>query len=409
MPAPSRLVRSFAVVLCAAPLRAQDAAPPPPPRDPRVGDLEQRVADLEDLLFAGAAEDPGGHGLTASYGDVRATFQVFGDVGWTYRNPAQANRGNDAFGFGFVDFFATAQIGDHFQVLSETALGAREGESHFDQERLWGQWTVSDAFYAKLGVEHSPLARWNRRYHHGAWLEPTITRPLLAGWEGSADGILPLHNTGLELGGSTSCGAGRIEWFAGVHNGRGYDPAEKQRFSDKDDEKAFTAGASFAPASGEGPRFGLAAQYDTIPANPASADPLLQETQRQLVGTVWIEDDLGPLTALLELGLIEDDPRAGGESFTHEAGYLQIGWPRGDWTPYARFDRRDMEQRDPFYKQVDRDLDKWQQVLGVRYDFAANAAIKLEVGFGEREMRDGLGNIVDDDFFFGALQLAWVL
>ena len=155
-----------------------------------------------DADEAAVAEGPGGEessqamGMTARYRDVLATFQLFGDVDFRYQNPEPPDRANTYFTLGSVDIFVSAQIGQRFHVLSETNIVPSGDVIRFDQERLSGTWSFSDWLYAKLGVDHSAISRWNRLYHHGRWLETSIDRPFLAKFEGD-DGILPLHNTGL--------------------------------------------------------------------------------------------------------------------------------------------------------------------------------------------------------------------
>ncbi len=52
-----------------------------------------------------------------------------------------------------------------------------------------------------LGRFHTPLSYWNTAYHHGVYLQPSITRPGIAEYE-DGGGILPMHTTGLLLDGS---------------------------------------------------------------------------------------------------------------------------------------------------------------------------------------------------------------
>ena len=67
-----------------------------------------------------------------------------------------------------------------------------------------------------------------------------------------------------------------------------------------------------------------------------------------------------------------------------------------------------MEQGDPYYEALDRDLDRYEFVIGVRQDITNNASLKLEVGFGDREARAASGDVADVSYFRIAVQLAWV-
>jgi hypothetical protein len=373
----------------------------------RNAELEQRMSELE-ADHGPDSDATESYGLTASYQDVRVTFQLFGDVGFGYQNPAPSDHGNSSFTFGTVDAFVTAQMGNHFQVLSESVLTGKDSEGHFEQERLWGAWTFDDRLYAKLGLEHSPISLWNSRYHHGTWLEPTIARPLLAGFEGSPSGFLPLHNSGLELGGSAYTGEGRFDYKLIVSNGRGDSPRDKQKVSDANDEKAVVVALALKP--GAGPlRFGLAGQMDDIPADSGSSVPALTDSIQELIGTAFVETRLGPVELMAEAAAMRNETDADGEQYDHFSAYVQLLLPIKRWSPYLRFDVKAMDEGDPFLAQEDRDLDQWRQILGVRNDFATNAAFKLEFSFGERDERDTGGSIDQETFVGAAIQVAWAI
>jgi hypothetical protein len=337
-------------------------------------------------------------------------FQLFGDTGMTYMNPEFTNRGHAFFFDGGIDLFFTARVGDNFRVLSETVfltlVGDASDTSKFDQERLWGAWQVSDLFQAKLGLEHSPISRWNSLYHHGRWLELTVARPLLANFE-AANGVLPMHDAGLELSGALEAGRTRISYFLFISNGRGPLITDVQEFSDKNDAKAFTLGMGFQPP-GPHPLFiGFVLRYDEIPPNPA--DPARVRSIGEFIGSSQVDYRGEMLQILSEVAWVQDDDKASGTTFDHIMAYLQAGFSLDDeWTPYVRFDVLDMDRGDPYYAAANRDMDVWEIVLGVRFDFIDNAAVKLETGFGDRESRDGGGVVSTHRYIRIGLQLAFV-
>jgi len=379
-------------------------------------ELQEQNAELETRLTAVEESDSSGsdaseqYGMVATYQDVRATFQIFGDVGLKYRNPESANKGHTSSTFGTVDVFMTAQMGEHFQVLSETVLTGSDSEGHFAQERLWGAWTVDDRLYAKLGLEHSPISLWNSRYHHGAWLEPTIQRPLMANYEGSSDGFLPLHNQGVELGGKSQVGEGALNYKLIFSNGRGNTPKEKQKVSDANDEKALVLALSVAPGLGD-LHFGVAADLDDIPANTAAGGPTgpLSQGAEERVFTAFIETSAGPLKLLTEAATMTNEINANNSSYDHWSGYFQVLWPLEDWTPYVRYDLKNMTEGDPYLALADKDLDQWRATAGSRNDFATNAAFKIEVSVGERDERAAGGAITLRQYVSAAFQLAWAI
>ena len=67
-----------------------------------------------------------------------------------------------------------------------------------------------------------------------------------------------------------------------------------------------------------------------------------------------------------------------------------------------------MDEGDPYFEPLDRDLDRWDQRFGLRYDFTGNAAIKLEAGFGQAERRRDNGDITTGSVVLAAIQVSWV-
>jgi hypothetical protein len=386
-------------------------------------ELKQRVSNLEaskaqdekaqqeaiahDLK---EAEDGLGLNMVVKRRNVWGIFQLFGDTGFNYLSPELPNRGTTYFFDGSVDLFFTARVGDHFQVLSETvfiaAIGSTSDTSKWDQERLWGAWQFSDLVQIKFGIEHGPISRWNNLYHHGRWLELTITRPFLARFEGDG-GVVPMHEAGIEFLGSFEKGNWRISYVVFLSNGRGPQVTDVEEFSDHNDGKGITGGFGFEPLGGHPLFLGIFTRWDEIPPNPS--DPARIHSIGQFIAVFQADYRGERIQVLSEVGWITDDDRTNSTDYDHVTGYFQVGYGLTDeWTPYFRFDIRDMETGDAYYSPVNRDLDIWEIVTGVRFDFLDNAAIKLEIGFGERQQRDSGGAVSDQGYIRVGFQLAFV-
>lgn len=373
------------------------------------GDLVLRLSELEsgnEIQDDGAEDaedyedqDDGGNGLYFRAGDVDGTFLIFGDVGLSYENPEVG--GNSEFAMGALTILGNVNLGDNFRVLSETVIETNK----IGQERLWGQYIVNDALYFKLGTEHSPIARWNYEFHHGAWLETTITRPIVDRFEGDG-GILPMHRTGLETGGTLFTGGGSLQYFATLSNGRGTTPKDKQRDGDANDSKAIDVGLSYSPAGSPRMHFGGALTFDEIPADAASSHPDRSRDMTEWVATGNFSSGLGALFLRSEYAFILHEGRTTGRDYTHNAGFLQLELHGEQWTPYARAGYRNMQEGDPFYAPLDRDLDEWRQTLGLRNDFHTNVALKFEVSYGRRDERSGT-DISGEGVATAGIQLAW--
>ena len=92
-----------------------------------------------------------------------------------------------------VDFFYTAEFNDT-RLLAEFYVDHEERE----MERLAAGWALSNDTRLWLGRYHTALDQWNRKHHHGAYLQTTIYRPGIIEFEDDG-GAIPAHATGLSL------------------------------------------------------------------------------------------------------------------------------------------------------------------------------------------------------------------
>ena len=97
------------------------------------------------------------------------------------------------------DLFVDADImysylnGD-FRFLAEYVLSTEESEL----ERFMLGWQADEDTMGWLGRFHSPSRYWNTAYHHGQYLQTSVTRPLVEKFEDEG-GVLPTHVTGVML------------------------------------------------------------------------------------------------------------------------------------------------------------------------------------------------------------------
>jgi hypothetical protein len=80
---------------------------------------------------------------------------------------------------------------ERFRVLGEFVLGNDDHEF----ERLQLGYETSDSSMLWLGRYHQPASVWNVVYHHGQFVQTSITRPWMENWEDKG-GALPQHNVG---------------------------------------------------------------------------------------------------------------------------------------------------------------------------------------------------------------------
>lgn len=362
---------------------------------------------------AGAGEEPeqpretsAAGGLIFHYGSVHASFQFFGDVGGRYQSDALPSSAHSSFAVGSIDVFTSVQLSDHFQVLSEMVaeFDPATNEVGFEVERLWGLWARSGRFYFKAGREHSPVSRWNRRFHHGKIFWLSATQPFAARFE-DAGGPLPIHQTGFEAGGRIRTALGQVQYTGVVSNGRGSTPLDVTNASDRNGAKAFDLGLGVSRGESSSTAFGFNLHLDEIPPDPA--DPLRSGPMTERIGTLYLDHHGEALDAMGEAVLIRHHDQDTRRRLSHNTGYIQVGYRIKDTTPYARFDVRVMDRDDPFFLPTGLDLDRWEQIVGIRWDVDERAAVKLEAGFGRGEMRDDSGEVRHRAANSASVQLSW--
>src|SRR5204862_5228588 len=85
-------------------------------------------------------------------------------------------------------------------------------------ERSIIRYDQSDMLKLSFGRYHTPINYWNTAYHHGSWLQTTISRPEMTQFGGS---FIPVHFVGALAEGELPAGGLNLNYNAGVGNGRG--------------------------------------------------------------------------------------------------------------------------------------------------------------------------------------------
>src|SRR5438067_5100877 len=85
-------------------------------------------------------------------------------------------------------------------------------------ERVIIRFDSSDKLKASFGRYHTPINWWNTAFHHGQWLQTTISRPEMIQFGGK---FIPVHFVGALVEGSLPASGWNVTYQAGVGNGRG--------------------------------------------------------------------------------------------------------------------------------------------------------------------------------------------
>ncbi|MCK9283256.1 MAG: PspA/IM30 family protein [Rhodocyclaceae bacterium] len=378
----------------------------------KIEQIEQHVASL-------------GSGVARHSGDVGLPLHGFADVGLV-----KSGEDNPVFGkgpkgatVGTVSLYMAPQFTERVRSLVELAFEVDAGgDVETDLERVQIGYAFSDAAIAWLGRFHTPYGYWNTAFHHGAQIQPSLTRPRLIDFEDDG-GILPAHTTGLWLTGAVAAESGRFGYdiylgnapqingtavgsaLSAVTTG-GFSPALNalgaagyagsgtlnMRQAGSDRHRTSTGfNAWLEPRFAKGLRIGLHGLRTTVVDDSADAN----ETRLNMFG--------GYLTYLGEPWEIVGEyyrfrnRDLSGATGNHGswAGFAQVGHTFGAWTPYARTERAQLDQDDNYFAVLESGRSYKRSAFGVRYDVDPKAALKVEIN---RTHQDDLGTAGSDSY-----------
>src|SRR5262245_13283079 len=247
----------LAILIGAAPrLSAQTPAMAGAPAQPTPDDAPAASADhagqahlTHDLPVSDSGPAPS-----------RVVWSGFGDATWKKTDKRGAA---NTLTLGQFTLMPTATLSDHLSMLAEIAFKGRSDNVIFvDLERVLLRYSFAEGLALSAGRYHNAIGYYNTAYHHGAWLQTTIERPLIFAFAGP----LPIHGVGLTARGTFPGRALRLEYVAEVGNGRrsGAPANFTQNIQDDNAHKAMNVGVAVVPNSTPNLRIGGSFYHDTL-------------------------------------------------------------------------------------------------------------------------------------------------
>jgi len=378
----------------------------------RIDTLEKRVAELEKEKPSARATAPAA-GLPATPGTaVAQTAQVHADHdqapplpdavqqttptmrlnGFSDISFGATNQGGASSGFGNPSLLAphsgfqegqfilhiSSALSQKVSVFSELSLTARSDAGtgspsapgfNAEVERLFIRYDLNDLFKVSFGRYHTPINYWNTAYHHGAWLQTTISRPEMVQFGGS---FLPVHFVGALAEGRIPARGLNVNYTLGLGNGRSSTLSRSGDFGDVNNHRAFLAGFSIQPDALYGLQIGGAIYHDKL--TPLTGAPATEWIQSGHI--VW---QRGATEFLAEVSNVAHRNILDSGTSNSQAFYLQpayrLPFNDGKWKPYYRFERTHIPISDALF----RPLPSYNgSTFGTRYDISRFAAFKLE-------------------------------
>lgn len=314
-----------------------------------------------------------------------AEFILFSELNGILRRDIESQEAAMPHGDGLVRknqldaalvIFHSADYG-RLRVLSEFQFKLSKHE--FDIERLQVGWLLNPETTAWLGRFHTPWSYWNTQYHHGSYIQTSVTRPGIMAFHG-LKAPLPMHTTGLLIEGIRPLENQEIRYQFNLGAGsnlhdHGLQAVDFLDLNTGSHKLQVGARFSYLPDPVSLNEVGGFAAYTVIP----STHETLREIRQTATGMFgnWRYERLRLIGELYFLNndLVTDSgtARASFANYNLQAEYTL--YP--DWTLYARAEDTLNAENDPYLGLFPKFVQR-RALAGLRFDLPHNQALKLE-------------------------------
>ena len=242
---------------------------------------------------------------------------------------------------------------------------------NLEVERLILRYDFNDYVKLSFGRYHTPINYWNTAFHHGQWLQTTISRPEMVQFGGS---FIPVHFIGALAEGELPAAGLNFNYQAGIGNGRGQVLSRGGDAGDINNNRAWLFNGFLKPDKLYGLQVGGSLYRDEL--NPAGGLPAREWIESAHV--VWTRETP---EILAEFANVHHQPILGGPAADSQAWYAQaayrLPWFERVLKPYYRIEQIHVPLADAIFKAANVPTFTGS-TAGFRYDFSHLAAFKLE-------------------------------
>jgi len=349
-----------------AALRAQLSGTPPPSEAP-VQTAMSKSAPAKDHDQMGGTT-PEGH---ETYPNLH--LRGFADVDFSATNIKGQPSG---FNLGQFVLHMSSPLSKKVSVFGELSFTARSNQYSVEVERSIVRYDANDYFKLSFGKYHTPVNYWNTAFHHGAWLQTTISRPEMIQFGGR---FLPVHFVGLEAEGAIPSGSLGLNYNLGIGNGR-QTPSLLARDGDAGDvngNRAVVAELFARPTQLFGLQVGASFYKDKVTPDAGTAAVALGPYREWIASghIVWSRETPEFITEFVN---VHHTNIASGRDWNSQGVYTQLAYRLPGvaraWKPYYRYEYIHVPATEPVLLVPNLS----GHTAGVRYDITDYAAFKVE-------------------------------
>ena len=292
----------------------------------------------------------------------------FGDVDFSSTNQPGTLSG---FDLGQFTLHISSPLSRKVTYFGEVTFTAEPSSYALQVERTIIRYDYNDYFKLSFGKFHTPINYWNTAFHHGLWLQTTISRPDMIEFGGR---FQPVHFVGVLAEGEIPSGPVGLNYQVGLGNGRNLDISRAGDSGDINNNRAWVMNLFARPSHIQALQVGGSLYGDEI----TSTTPPQPPQTRELISSghiVWTREDP---EFLAEFANVRHFVPETGRTFNSQAYYIQVAyrlpWNAKKWKPYYRFEHIHIPAGEPVLDFPD----TVQSTIGVRYDITDFAAFKTE-------------------------------
>jgi hypothetical protein len=350
----------------------------------RIDQLEKRVAELESEKVRPAAAA----GLPATaesmqmatLGDSSAAHPSLDIAGFSDFTFSATDQSGVRSGFSAGQFILhlNSKLSSKVSFMGEMSLTARADAGtgspaaagfNAEVERSIIRFEHNDRFKVSFGRYHTPINYWNTAFHHGQWLQTTVSRPEMTQFGGK---FIPVHFLGALVEGATPAGGMNFNYNVGVGNGRGSVISRGGDAGDNNNARAWLVNMFVRPDRFYGLQVGGSAYLDRVTTGG-------QEYREWITSThfVWSRETpeiIAEFANVRHENLTVSAPQTNSQAYYIQAAY-RLPFLDKRWKPYYRFDYIHVPSSDTMFQPIS---NLAGSTTGIRYDITNFAAIKFE-------------------------------
>ena len=340
------------------------AAATPPDTAQRLAKVEQTVTEMAASAGQRAEEGMATHGFAdVGVGNHNAEFSKY--------------QGADV---GELDFFLTPRLGSRTRALFELNFEVgSDGTVGVDLERAQLGYQFADSATVWLGRFHTPYGYYNTAFHHGQQIATSLRRPRFIEFEDHG-GIMPAHTVGAWLTGSQRVGDEKLTYDVYIGNSQRIQDGTLDMNNAGNTHGSTIVGGNLGVLL-SGALDGLKVGVDVFQTRILDEDapPPAPATRVRSYG-VYAAYDTDTWEDIAEFHVFDNDDLTG-HTGTHrsDAGFVQMGYRAGRYTPYARYERGAFQQSDDYFAAQATGSSYYRTALGLRFDVDLVSSLKLEL------------------------------